>query len=247
MKETLQKPSSDKPVISLAGVCKSFANRFVLEAISYQVTAGQGLCIFGANAVGKTTLLRITAGLLQPDAGVVEIRGFNGRRQAQETRAPIGVIFHKSMIYPQLTVIENLRFFARFYGVKNGEIRINNLLEQTGLTRYRYDNAGILSRGMVRRLTVARALIHKPAILLADEPFTGLDAEASELLVNILRNFKDQGGTIVMTTHNVNLSLQCCEQMAVLDERKLIFNAELSEINAAEFAKDYLSYARRQS
>ncbi len=247
MSEKAQKPPDYAPVINLAGICKSFGSRVVLDAISLQLTGGRGLCICGANAVGKTTLLRIITATLQPSDGVAEVCGFNVQTQAQEIKPLIGAIFHQSMVYPQLTVIENLRFFARLYGVKNSKTRIEKLLEQAGLTPYRYDSAGILSRGMTQRLAIARALVHKPIILLADEPFTGLDSEASKHLVTILRNFKDEGGTVVMTTHNVNLPLQCCEQVAVLDDHKLIFNAKVSEINTAEFAQDYLSYARVNS
>ena len=247
MSEKPQDPLDHTQVVNLTGVCKSFGSRIVLEAISFSVTRAEGLCICGANAGGKTTLLKIIAGLLQPDKGLVEICGFNAQHHARQIKPLVGAIFHKSMIYPQLLVSENLQFFARLYGVKNSKARVRELLEQTGLTPYRYDSAGILSRGMMQRLAIARAMIHKPNILLADEPFTGLDAEARRHLLTILRNFKDDGGTVVMTTHNVELSLQCCEQVAVLDERKIVFNREISEINAAEFTRDYLLYARNNS
>jgi len=243
MAEKLQK-SAEPPAVDVAGVSKSFGNQLVLEDISFHLTNGQGLCICGANAAGKTTLLRIMTGLLQPDAGTVRICGFDVKSQPQQAKAKLGAIFHKSMVYPQLTVIENLRFFALVYGVRNGKAHIQNLLEQTALMPYRYDRAGILSRGMMQRLAIARALVHKPIVLLADEPFTGLDADASNHLVTILNNFKDEGGTVVMTTHDVNLSLQCCQYVAVLDKQKLIFNAKISEIDTAAFAKDYLLYAR---
>lgn len=247
MSENLEKPLTQVPAISLVSVCKSFGSRVVLEAISCSVTAGQGICICGANAAGKTTLLRIIAALLQPTAGVVEVCGFNVQKQRQKTRPLIGAVFHKSMTYPQLQVSENLRFFARLYGLKNSRRRIEELLEKTGLTPYRYDSVGILSRGMTQRLAIARALLHKPTVLLADEPFAGLDLQAGELLTTILSEFKNEGGAIVMTTHNVSFALQCCEQVAVLDERKLIFNARVSKINTVEFESDYLLYARGNS
>jgi len=261
MTEKLQKPSELPAVdpvriptsrdfsngVDVAGIHKSFGSQVVLEDISFHLTGGQGLCICGPNAAGKTTLLRIMAGLLQPGTGVVQICGFNVRAQPQQARTMLGAIFHKSMVYPQLTVIENLRFFALVYGVRDSTARIQELLEQTALMPYRYDRAGVLSRGMMQRLAIARALVHKPFVLLADEPFTGLDADASKRLVTILNNFESEGGTIVMTTHDVNLSLQCCGHVAVLDKRKLIFNAKISEIDTAAFAKDYLLYARENN
>jgi len=243
MAEKLQMPL-DPPAIDVAGVSKSFGSQLVLDDISFHLTVGQGLCICGANAAGKTTLLRIMAGLLQPDAGTIRICGFDVKSQPRQAKENLGAIFHKSMVYPQLTVIENLRFFALIYGVRDDTAHIQNLLEQTALMPYRYDRAGILSRGMMQRLSIARALVHKPLVLLADEPFTGLDADASNHLVTVLNNFRDEGGTIVMTTHDVNLSLQCCQQVAVLDKQRMIFNAKVSQIDAAAFAKDYLLYAR---
>jgi len=233
--------------VDVAGVRKSFGSQVVLEDVGFRLAGGQGLCICGPNAAGKTTLLRIMAGLLQPSAGAVQICGFDVRSKARQAKAKLGAIFHRSMSYPQLTVIENLQFFARLYGVSNSKTDIEELLEQTGLTPYRYDRAGVLSRGMLQRLAIARALVHRPPVLLADEPFAALDADASRHLVAMLNNFRDGGGTIVMTSHNVDLSLQCCPRAAVLDEGKLIFAAKVCEMDAAAFARDYLLYARENS
>jgi heme ABC exporter ATP-binding subunit CcmA len=244
MNEKLQKPSVQTPVINVAGVCKSFGSQVVLKDISFQLTAGQGFCICGANAAGKTTLVRIMAGLLQADEGAVEICGFNVREQRQKTKPMLGAIFHNSMVYPQLTVMENLRFFTKLYGVKDSKAHIQNLLQLTGLTPYRYDKAGLLSRGMLQRLAIARALVHKPTVLLADEPFAGLDVEASKHLVTIISNFKDEGGTVVVTTANAGSAVKCCQQVAVLIDHKLILNSNISDIDNVEFMQEHLSYTR---
>ncbi len=230
MSENPQKPPEQKPAVNLAGICKSFGNRTILEEISFSLSAGHGLCICGPNASGKTTLLRIIAGLLQSDKGTVEIYGFSVQTQQQKTRPMLGAIFHKSMVYSQLTVQENLEFFAELYGVKNKKECINELLEQTQLTPYRFDKAGILSRGILQRLAIARALIHKPAVLLADEPFAGLDLQASEHLAAVFCGFTKKGGTIVMTTHNVNFAQKRCERAAVLTSGKLKFDKDASEL-----------------
>jgi len=244
MGEQLQEAKKQTAAIELAGVCKSFGSRVVLEGISLSVARGEGLCVCGANAAGKTTLLRIIAGLLQPGSGAVQICGFDMRTQAREIKPMLGAILHKSMVYPQLTVVENLRFFSKLYGVRDSKGRIEELLEQAGLGAYRDDRAGVLSRGMTQRLAIARAMEHNPSVLLADEPFAGLDAKASKHLVSLLRSFKDKGGAILVTTHNVDFALRCCESVAVLEDHKLIFNARVSQIDTAEFARDYLSYAR---
>lgn len=215
-------------------VCKSFGSRVVLEEINFHLLAGEGLCICGANAAGKSTLLRIAAGLLEASGGTVEICGLNIRREREKTKSMIGVVLHSSMVYPELTVLENLRFFARLYGIKDSKGRIEELLEETGLGSCKGDIGGVLSRGMTQRLAVARALLHKPKVLLADEAFSGLDREASGRLVTTLNNFKESGGAILMTAHNVSLPGQCCERVAVLDNHKLIFEPEVLQINYPE-------------
>jgi len=231
MNETRQKNLGQTPAINISGLCKSFANRQVLDSVSFQLFSGQALCIFGANAAGKTTLIRIIAGLIPPDKGTIEICGFNLQTQNQHAKTLLGFISHKTMVYPQLTVEENLRFFAGLYGLKKNDAPIEQLLEKTGLTPYRYDSAAVLSRGMTQRLTIARALLHRPAVLLADEPFTALDAPACQNLVAILQQFRNEGGTVVITTNNVGPSLQCCEKLAVIHNRNLISDIKADQIN----------------
>jgi len=238
--------SEQKAAVKFISVSKCFGSCVVLEQISFQLTAGQGLCICGPNAVGKTTLIKITAGLFKPDQGKVEICGVNFNKQNLEAKTLIGAVFHKPMVYPQLTVIENLQFFAKLYGIKNPKQRINRVMEQTQLKCRRYDKCRILSRGTSQRLAIARAMLHEPVVLLADEPFTGLDTEAADLLIDMLNDFKSRAGSIVMTTHNVNFALKCCERVAVLDNRKMIFNRKVAEINSVEFVDDYLEYARER-
>ncbi|UCG48524.1 MAG: ABC transporter ATP-binding protein, partial [Phycisphaerales bacterium] len=202
MAEKMREPSSP-PLIDVAGLSKSFAGHIVLNGISFRLPAGRGLCICGPNAAGKSTLLRIAAGLVPPGDGGVRICGYDLRKQPEKGKAALGAIFHSSMVYPQLTVLENLRFFAALYAVRQAETRINELLERSGLMPYRYDAAGILSRGMTQRLAISRALVHAPAVLLADEPFTGLDVDAASHFTDVLNEFRRAGGSFVMTTHNV--------------------------------------------
>ena len=148
------------------------------------------------------------------------------------------------MLYPDLSLSENLLFFARLYSVKDSRKRVKELLEELGLASYRYDRAGILSRGMLQRLAIARAVIHRPAVLLADEPFTGLDTEACRHLISVLDKFRADGGTLIMTSHDTNLGLRCCDRVMVLDKAQIIFEAMTSQIDTDLFVKDYLAYAR---
>ena len=241
---------ADRPndsIVEIRSVSKAFATRRVLKNIDLDIGRSQSVCLSGVNGAGKSTLMRIVAGLLHPDAGSVSLNGHDVRKEPQKTKPQLGVISHKSMVYPDLTVSENLVFFANLYGVKSITSRIAELLKDVGLFSYRYDKASVLSRGLLQRLAIARALVHQPSVLLADEPFTGLDWEASKYLIGVFANFTDSGGTIIMTTHDTHVGLQCCERVVVLDKHKLIFDAMTQEIDTAAFTKDYLSYARNSN
>ena len=238
---------ADRPTnmaLSVSSVGKTFVTRPVLRNVSLAVPAGEAVCLCGINGAGKSTLLRIVAGLLHPDNGTVAINGVDVRRRPEAARRQLGLISHASMAYPELTVRENLAFAAQLYGVADRAGRIEELLAETELAAFRHDRAGILSRGLLQRLAIARALVHKPAVLLADEPFTGLDAEATDRLVASFRRFVCAGGTILMTTHDLRLGLACCGRVAVLDQGVLILDAPKETIDSDRFVSDYLSYAR---
>jgi len=244
MKQQEQKHFSDQTMIEIDSVTKAFVPRLVLKDISLEIKRGQSVCLCGVNGAGKSTLLRIVAGLLHPDKGSVRLAGYNVRTHPEQTKPRLGLISHKSMVYPDLTVSENLAFFAKLYGLTHSRTRIEKLLEQLGLTGFRIEKAGALSRGLLQRLAIARALVHEPVVLLADEPFTGLDAEASSYLVSVFTGFTASGGTLLMTTHNTTTALQCCQRVVVLDKHRAIFDRPTSQIDHQAFVKDYLSYAR---
>lgn len=240
----MQDNRATNAVISISGVSKAFSTRLVLKNIDLQICGAHSVCLCGVNGVGKSTLLRIITGLLQPDKGVIRICGYNVGRDPEKAKPQLGVISHKSMVYPNLTAIENLSFFADLYGVKDSTTRIDKLLHDVGLFSYRFDRAGTLSRGLLQRLAIARALVHRPSVLLADEPFTGLDGEACQHLISVLSDFVNNDGTILMTTHDTKVGLKCCDRVIVLDKSCLIFDALTSDIDTDSFAQDYLSYAR---
>lgn len=247
MNKDKRKDSADESVVSVDSVSKAFAARLVLDNVSLGVVRGQSVCVCGVNGAGKSTLLRIIAGLLQPDAGSVRLCGHDVRTYPEKAKPQLGVISHGSMVYPDLTVFENLSFFANLYGVKDSAARADELLQDVGLSSYRYDRANILSRGLLQRLAIARALVHRPVVLLADEPFTGLDVEAREHLISVLSKFVGNGGTIVMTTHDVNIGTKCCDRVVILDRTRLILDAMMCDIDTASFTQDYLSYARSRN
>jgi len=232
-------------VIEISSVTKKFGTRLVLRSIGLRVAGGSGICICGVNGAGKSTLLRIMAGLLKPEQGTVRICGYDVFAEPEETKSKLGLVSHKSILYPELTTFENLLFFARLYGLKDRQRRAQQLLDDVGLSSYTYDRTDVLSRGMLQRLSIARAMVHGPAVLLADEPFTGLDIEAGRHLVRVLAEFREDGGTLVMTTHDTHMALKCCDRVIVLDNCDFIFDAATSQIDTDSFMDDYLSYARR--
>lgn len=230
-------------ILNLKSVGKAFEERRVLKNIELEISAGESVFICGINGVGKSTLLRIAAGLLQPDTGSIEICGWNIGKDPEKAKPKLGVISHKSMIYADLTVLENLLFFANLYGVKEPLKRANELLDDLELGAYRYDQAGILSRGLLQRLSIARAIVHKPVLLLADEPFTGLDNNSCKHLVSILTKFVDDSHAVLMTTHDADIGLRCSGRVVVLDKCSIIFDAPTSQIDPSKFSKDYVGYA----
>ena len=246
MNQNSSQTTSAAWAVDIADLYMAFETRLVLQKIDLQISPGQALCLCGVNGVGKSTLLRIIAGLLHPTRGTVRINGLDLKKQPEAGKAMIGVISHQSMLYPDLTVLENLRFFSRLYGVQNRS-RIDQLLEDVGLVSYRHDKTVILSRGMLQRLAIARAMVHDPSLLLADEPFTGLDLQSAQHLVRVLGEFTNAGGAVIMTTHETNLGLKCCDRVVVLDQGRLIFDTPRDQIDHGRFTDDYLSYARDNS
>ena len=240
---------SDKAInaIDAANIGMVYGNRVVLKNIDLIVPSGQGLCLCGTNGVGKSTLLRIIAGLLSSTHGTVTICGVDMQKAPLDARRQLGLISHQSMLYMDLTVMENLRFTAQLYGIKKPGPRIQELLEATRLTGYIYDRVKILSRGMLQRLAICRALIHRPRILLADEPFTGLDIKSTEYFLNTIELFKSDGGSVVLTTHETHLGLCCCDRVVVMDGSKIVFDAQVADIEQNSFARDYLAYSRRKA
>ena len=237
--------AADPPkAIRIDGVCKTFGQRAVLHNLSFNMNAAEAVFLCGINGAGKSTLLRIVAGILSPDSGSVQINGHDIHRNPDTAKSQLGIISHKSMVYPDLTVSENLLFFAALYGVPDRQRRIDELLEEVALSAYRYDPAGILSRGLLQRLSIARAMVHKPSILLADEPFTGLDTQACHYLVAVFDRFTNTGGTIIMTSHDIGMALRNCGRVVVLDKGGIIFDQAKAALDIASFSQDYLSYAR---
>jgi heme exporter protein A len=205
-------------VIRAAGLGKTIDDRSILTGIDLAVPAGGFLTLLGPNGAGKTTLLHILATLHRHTTGALHLFGQAVGRGAQAAalRARIGLIGHQPMLYRDLTARENLRFFGRLYGVPRTDQRAGELLDQVELAHRADDPARTFSRGMMQRLAIARALMHEPALLLADEPFAGLDVPSMRQLEGLLGRLHARGMAVVLTCHDVALGLRLGQRVVVL-------------------------------
>ncbi len=226
------------PAIEVRGLSKAFGHRAALQGVDLVVSPGEFLALFGPNGAGKTTLLRIIASLARPTAGSVRVLGHD-LAAAAAVRRQIGLVSHQPLIYGNLTANENLHFFARMYDLPDAKARITELLEQVGLTTRRHDPVRTFSRGMVQRLSIARALLHDPAILLLDEPYTGLDLQAADMLRAMLQQLAALDRTVILATHNLDQGLEMCQRAALLHRGKVAWQGTRAGLDLAEMKEIY--------
>ena len=193
---------------------KAFGAVQALRRVTLEVPAGESLVIFGPNGAGKTTLIKILATLMRPSSGRLRLFGRDPQRD-DDLRRLIGVVSHHSYLYGGLTAAENLLFAARMYGLPDAAGRAGELIETVGLGARRYDLVRTFSRGMLQRLTIARALVHNPPLLLLDEPYTGLDRQAAGLFTDLLADLRGER-TIVLTTHSIEQGLALADRIVIL-------------------------------
>ncbi len=226
-------------MIQVSRLVKNFGLHPVLRGVDLHVRPGEFLTLLGPNGAGKTTLLRIIATLSRPTSGEVRVGGWQLPRQAERVRPHLGLISHQPLLYAELTAEENLRFFGRMYGLEEPAGRISEVLEAVGLARRRHDPVGEFSRGMQQRLTIARAILHQPDVMLLDEPYTGLDQTAAGMLDQVLRAVATAGRTVIMTTHDLARGLANSHRVAILARGKIAFEAGREEVDPAEFHQVY--------
>ncbi|MDX2170381.1 MAG: heme ABC exporter ATP-binding protein CcmA [Deltaproteobacteria bacterium] len=212
---------------------KRFGRAAALDDVSLRVEAGASALLLGPNGAGKTTLLRCAATLLRPQRGVVRIAGLDAATHGAAVRRRLAVLGHESFLYPDLTPLENLAFYARLYRLDRPEQRALDLIEQLGLRGWTHRPVRTLSRGLVQRCALARVLLHAPDLLLLDEPFTGLDAEARALLSAVLRNAHARGTALLMSTHDLDLGLALCQRAVILAGGRLAWQGDVSGQDAA--------------
>jgi lipooligosaccharide transport system ATP-binding protein len=213
-----------QPLIEAHGLVKRFKDFAAVDGIDVEVRAGEAFGFLGPNGAGKSSTMRMIGCVSAPSGGTLRILGMDPLRQGPEIRARLGVCPQQDSLDPELTVRENLTVYARYFGIprKVARQRADELIEFVQLTERAGDKVEPLSGGMKRRLTIARALVNEPAIVLLDEPTTGLDPQARHLVWERLFRLKQRGVTLVLTTHYMDEAEQLCDRLVVMDAGKIV-------------------------
>jgi lipooligosaccharide transport system ATP-binding protein len=215
---------ADAAILSVVGLRKSYGDNEVVRGLDFAIGRGECFGLLGPNGAGKTTTLRCCLGLTDPNAGAITLVGEPVPKAAREARVRVGVVPQMDNLDPDFTVVENLRIYGRYFRVPDALLheRIPRLLEFAGLSTKGTSSIRTLSGGMKRRLTLARALINDPELLILDEPTTGLDPQARHLIWDGLRQLLTQGKTILLTTHFMDEAERLCSRLAVIDHGRMI-------------------------
>ena len=233
------KATTNERAIEVKGLTKSFGNHLALGGIDFIVEPGKTLAIFGPNGAGKTTLIKILASIMKPTAGEVFINGLDLNHNAEDIRSQIGIVSHQTFLYGNLTAYENLLFFCRMYDVADFKQRILQVVSMVGMQYRLHDRIGTLSRGMQQRLSIARCLLHKPPIILLDEPETGLDQQAISMLWGALKEDGTIKRTIIFTSHSLERGLNACDTLIILNKGRIAHQQPSEDLDLAGLKKAY--------
>jgi ABC-2 type transport system ATP-binding protein len=219
-------------VIRLTDLVKRYGKFTAVDGINLEVPRGELFGLLGPNGAGKTTTIRMIAGILRPTAGTVEVGGFNVQHQPLEAKHRMGYIPDRPFVYDKLTGGEFLRFAAALYG-QDGPVverRIDELLELFELMPWKNELTESYSHGMRQKLIISGALVHKPEVIVVDEPMVGLDPKSARLLKDLFRQFVDRGGTVLMSTHTLEVAEQMCDRIAIVYHGRLAAHGTMAEL-----------------
>lgn len=231
--------AATNPVLEATGIVKEYGRVVAVDGIDLALGEGEFLTIFGPNGAGKTSLLRVLAGGLRPTEGAVSVRGDRLDFGEVEWRRHIGVLSHQGFLYGHLTLEENLRFYGSLFGLDDLKTRIPERLEQVGLADRSHFLVRQLSHGMKQRVSLARALLHDPDLVLLDEPYTGLDPYAASVLRDVLSALRDGRRTVLMVTHNLSEGLKLATRVAIQVRGRFAWEGPRSELDAEHFEHFY--------
>ena len=232
--------SSSTGAVATDSLGRQFGSRWAVEGVSLSIEPGGLLALFGPNGAGKTTLLRMLAGLLKPSAGTARI-GDEQLPGGSAVRRRVGIISHHTLLYDALTARENVEFAARLYGVREPRAAAGRALEMMGMSDRADTPVRALSRGMRQRVSIARATVHEPVVVLADEPFTGLDVSGSRALSGLLMNLRSTGAALMLVTHSIDEGLSLATHAAIMHRGRMIRSDRRADIDASTFGAEYAS------
>lgn len=234
-------------LLEARGLTRRFAGITAVIGIDLAIDAGESVALLGPNGAGKSTLLRLCATSLRPSAGTLQLFGNDVHASRRKARQQIGFLSHQSFLYPDLTINENLLFYAQMYDTAAAAIRIADLVEQMGLRGWANRPVRTLSKGLEQRGSLARALLHEPRLLLLDEPFTGLDTQAAEMLSHTLAKERARGTTVLMATHDLDRAATLCGRAVVLQQGRVCEDLHLGSRLSEPLPQAYTAALHRQA
>lgn len=227
-----------RPVVEVSGLTRSFGPRKAVAGVSFSLAAGECLALFGPNGAGKTTLLRVLAGLLKPSSGSAKVAGISLPAGA-DVRSRVGLISHHTMLYEALSPRENVSFAARLYSVPDVSTRVENSLRRMSMSDRADTPVRLLSRGMQQRVSIARATVHAPRIVLADEPYSGLDESGARALTVLFQELRSAGAAIIIVTHNLAEGLSVATHAAVMQSGRFVRYDRRSDVDITSYSNLY--------
>jgi heme exporter protein A len=229
-------------MIEVQALAKYFGRFSALRDLNLRVDGGEFIALFGRNGAGKTTFLRILAGLSRASSGTVQIRA-SSAATVQSPRGCIGFLSHNTALYPDLTALENLRFFARLLDLPDADSDLIPRIEKVGLAGREREPVRNYSRGMQQRLAIARAFLHDPAILLLDEPFTGLDQPGTDFLKAYLAEAHAHGKTCLMAIHDAAMGHELADRLIIIEKGVVAVDMQKTAVTVKEFQEKYRTLA----
>jgi ABC-2 type transport system ATP-binding protein len=227
-------------VIRLKQLTKRYGRFTAVDGIDLMVPSGEMFGFLGPNGAGKTTTFRMIAGILRPTSGTVEVGGIDINRRPLEAKARLGFIPDRPFVYDKLTGAEFLRFVAALYGQQGTvvERRIDELLELFELTRWKNELTESYSHGMRQKLIISGALVHRPEVIVVDEPMVGLDPKSARLLKDLFRQFVNRGGTVLMSTHTLEVAETMCDRIAIIHGGRIVASGTMADLQDQTASED---------
>jgi len=227
--------------IEVSGLTKVYGDHPALRGIDLRIDTGESVVIFGPNGAGKTTLIKALATIARPTSGRILIDGLDLKDRAEDVRRRIGVVSHFTYLYGNLTGYENLDFYGRVYDIPRRGERIREVAALVEMTSRLHDRVASLSRGMQQRLSIARAVLHSPSIMLLDEPETGLDQRAIQIVWSAIRGETNGGRTLVLTTHDLERGSALCDRLVILNRGRIAYEGATCDLDADRLRQVYES------